>query len=436
MENLSQEQQEAFNIIKSGENIFITGPGGTGKSFLIKKIVEWSKIENKNIQVCAMTGCAALLLECGAKTIHSWGGIGLANGPLDELISRVSKHKYKKVPWKKIDILIIDEVSMMSKKIFELLDGIARQVRKKPLHPFGGIQIIFTGDFYQLPPVGNNNEPETCEFCFESKKWNECITNIIELKTIFRQTDNVYANVLNQIRIGKLKKSGYNLLCSRVSMTYDDIIKPTRILPLRRQADKINSTEFSKLSEAEERNYQIENIIEETDKIFNIKRNIDQQLIEQEYESMKNNIMADKNIILKIGAQVMCIANIDMDGPAPISNGSQGIIESFIGDLPLVRFTNGQKRIIGYHIWNSEKYPWIGVKQLPLIYSWAITIHKAQGVTLEIAEIDAGHNIFECGQTYVALSRVKSIEGLYLTAFDPEKIKINKKVQDFYNSLS
>ena len=145
--------------------------------------------------------------------------------------------------------------------------------------------------------------------------------------------------------------------------------------------------------------------------------------------------MADKEIVLKKGAQVMCIVNLDMESPEPIVNGSQGIVIDFVGGLPLIQFNNGARQTVGYHVWTSEYHQTIGVQQLPLIYAWAITIHKAQGVSLDMAQIDAGSNIFECGQTYVALSRVKSLDGLYLTAFNPQKIKVNRKVQEFYAAL-
>jgi ATP-dependent DNA helicase PIF1 len=145
--------------------------------------------------------------------------------------------------------------------------------------------------------------------------------------------------------------------------------------------------------------------------------------------------MADKEIVLKIGTQVMCIANIDMESSDQVVNGSQGMVVGFIGELPLVQFNNGPRRTVGYHVWASEAIPTLGVKQMPLIYAWAITIHKAQGVSLDMAQIDAGSNIFECGQTYVALSRVKSLEGLYLTDLNPQRIKVNKKVQEYYMSL-
>ena len=438
MESLSEEQRIAFERVQSGSNVFITGPGGTGKSHLIRCIVEWCKSKGKIVQVCALTGCAALLLECGAKTVHSWAGIGLANGPANKTISLIGKHKYKSKPWRKVNVLIIDEISMMSKKLFEILDGIGRLARNTPHKPFGGIQIVLSGDFYQLPPVGDIDEPDSTAFCFESHLWKDDIDYTIELTTMFRQKDPVYVKALNQIRVGLMKRSSYELLCTRILAICEGDIKPTMLMPLRRHADKINKHELDSLGDKECKTYSMSNI-DDRDKLTDIQNRIlkrtEQALVEREYELLRNNIIADKDIVIKIGSQVMCIANIDMEGPVPIVNGSQGIVETFVGDLPMVRFKNGQKRIIGYHVWISENYPWVGVKQIPLIHAWAITIHKAQGVTLEIAEIDAGNNIFECGQTYVALSRVKSLDGLFLSAFDPKKIIVNKKVQRYYESV-
>ena len=172
---LSNEQNKALELFKQGKNLFITGPGGTGKTELIKYLVKDAKDRNKNIQVCALTGCASVLLGCGAKTVHSWANIGLAAGDSNKIVDRVVKSKYKRKPWQNIDILIIDEVSMMSVKLLEILDDIGRRIRFLPHLPFGGIQIIFSGDFYQLPPVGNTDEPETEQFCFESNKWNSII---------------------------------------------------------------------------------------------------------------------------------------------------------------------------------------------------------------------------------------------------------------------
>jgi ATP-dependent DNA helicase PIF1 len=436
---LSPEQAAAMSAFKEGKNIFLTGPGGTGKTALIKQMVEFCNSNNRRVQVCAMTGCAAVLLNCQAKTVHSWAGIGLANGPADLLVRKVSGNKYKSSVWNKSDVLVIDEISMMSQKIFEILDDIARKVRRNSSHlPFGGLQVVFSGDFYQLPPVMRDedqyNDPTAASFCFESPRWSSTFDSVIQLKKIFRQTDQNYMSILNQIRIGKLYKSGLETLTLQMNKPLPESFVPTILLPRRRDAEMINSAELSKLP-GEEKIYKMTTVNGLPNGNNGKFISYTQDQCEMEQKFLINSIMADKEIILKKGVQVMCIANLDMDSPEPIVNGSQGIIEDFIGNLPVVKFNNGVKRTIGYHVWNSEVYPTIGVKQIPLIYAWAITIHKAQGVSLDMAQIDAGNNIFECGQTYVALSRIKSLDGLYLTAFNPQKIKVNKKVQDFYNTL-
>ena len=160
--------------------------------------------------------------------------------------------------------------------------------------------------------------------------------------------------------------------------------------------------------------------------------------IELELKFLEGNLICDKELTLKIGAQVMSIINITNDcNQLIICNGSQGIVTEFckITGCTYVLFNNGKKLIMTRHTWESERIPGIGVSQVPLILAWALTIHKSQGSTLDAAEIDVGSGIFECGQTYVALSRIQSLDGLYLCAFNPQKIRINKKVQDFYNKI-
>lgn len=455
IKELSSEQDEAMKAYADGKNIFLTGPGGSGKTELIKRMVAFSRSQGKKVQVCALTGCAAVLLNCNAKTIHSWAGIGLATGLNEDIVQKIKMNKYKKKNWQSIDILIIDEISMMSLKIFDLLDAIGKCVRSAP-QPFGGLQLVFSGDFYQLPPVGNT--AETLSFCFESLNWESTFQTIIQLKTIFRQTDPVYTKILNQVRVGKLYKSSLDCLNAQVNKPLTADFKPTILFPRRKDADLINYSELKKIP-GEGKIYK-RTRAKESDMVSLPQNNnnkwkskkgsgdysgADEMNLDIEYNFLVNNIMADEELVLKVGAQVMCIVNIDnaLDTsdatstikPDMIVNGSQGIVIDFIRDLPIVQFNNGVKRVIGHHVWASEVYSSVGVKQIPLIHAWAITIHKSQGVTLEMAQIDAGSNIFECGQTYVALSRVKSLDGLYLTALNPQKIRVNKKVQDFYASL-
>ena len=440
--NLSPEQQLALDEFFKGKNIFLTGPGGSGKTELIKRMVAHCEEKEKKYQVCALTGCAAILLNCKAKTVHSWAGLGLANGTPEEVVRKVIGNLFKTRAWKKIQVLIIDEVSMMSLKLFEILDMIGRRVRKKSEKPFGGIQVVFSGDFYQLPPVGN--DPSSTAFCFESTQWDTTFDTTIQLKTIFRQTDKAYTDILNQIRVGKLYKSGLDLLNKHVNKPIPTslLFKPSILLPKRKDVDLINVTELAKLGAVEQYTYVLARVKPTELSPVNVNKtkgekdwtDISDSQKEMEYTGLANNIMADAEILLKKGTQVMCIANIDMESPKPIVNGSQGVVVEFVSGLPVVQFGNGEKRTIGYHNWVSENFQSIAVKQIPLIHAWAITIHKAQGVSLDLAQIDVGSSIFECGQTYVALSRVKSLEGLYLTALDPGKIKVNKKVQEFYKN--
>jgi ATP-dependent DNA helicase PIF1 len=441
--NYSEEQISVFNKYTQGANIFVTGPGGTGKTALIKYIQKDAVRKGFNIQVCALTGCAAVLLECKAKTLHSWAGIGIGNGSVEQLVTKIMKNRFLKSNWKGTDILIVDEVSMMSQKLFELLDAIGKAVRKNS-RPFGGLQLIFSGDFYQLPPVGDKDEPETTRFCFESLLWSQTFTldNHVQLTKIFRQSDPVYQKILNQIREGKLKRSSNEVLLHKIGQQIPDnsIVRPTKLFPTRNKVDQVNTKEMNGLKTVEQDfNLKYHVDLEMTATELLKRRQFTKEQIQTELLYLKANLRCDEVVKLKVGAQVMCIVNIELDNGQTLCNGSQGIITKLSEQgLPVVKFSNGSsslETVMSYHVWPSENIPGIGVSQLPLILAWALTIHKAQGATLDIAEIDAGSGIFECGQTYVALSRVKSLEGLYLTSFDASKIKVSRKVQEFYLSL-
>lgn len=436
---LSKEQQLSFDKYVKGYNIFITGPGGSGKSALIRKIKEHCK---KEIQVCALTGCAAVLLNCKAKTLHSWSGIGLGNGTIEQNIKKIQGSKYKKQIWQTTDVLIVDEVSMLSLKLFDMLNEIGKATRKNP-RPFGGIQLIFSGDFYQLPPVGNKYDLDTQRFCFESDNWNTIFNQDcqIQLIKIFRQSDEIYSNILNQIREGKIKKKSNELLLQYVGREADEnlVVEPTKLFPTRNKVEYINNSKMSAL-DSEENEYIVKHIldVEMTSEEKRIRLQYTREDIQTELDYLTGNLICDKNIKIKVGAQVMCIINIQMPNEEMICNGSQGIVTRFCPttNLPFVKYNNGIEMVMGRHIWPSENIPGIGVSQVPLILAWALTIHKSQGATLDTAEIDVGSGIFECGQTYVALSRVKSLSGLYLTSFDAGRIKINKKVKEYYELLT
>jgi len=440
--DLSKEQQQAFDKYVQGHNIFITGPGGSGKSALIKMIHKHAYSQFKDIQVTALTGCAAVLLNCKAKTLHSWAGIGLGNGTIEELVTKIKKNKFAKALWRQTHILVVDEVSMLSLKLFNLLNEIGKAVRGN-FKPFGGIQLIFSGDFFQLPPVGDNSEPDTQRFCFESEEWNSVFHRDcqIQLVKIFRQTDEIYSTILNQIREGKIKRKSNDLLLQYVERPFaaNLVVEPTKLYPTRNKVENINNTKMASL-QGLEREFKIKYVKDiEMTKNDRLKRlEFTDKDIQMELDFLAGNLICEKEMKLKIGSQVMCIVNIQSDTGIEICNGSQGIVTDFCEFTlcPRVKFNNGIEKVMGRHVWASDKIPGVGVSQVPLILAWALTIHKSQGATMDAAEIDVGSGIFECGQTYVALSRVKSLDGLYLTSFDAKRIRINKKVKEFYESLT
>lgn len=448
--NLSPDQLYAFNQYSLGNNLFITGPGGTGKSYLIKCIRDDLTKRNRNFAVCALTGCAAVLLGLPAKTIHSWAGIGIASGESEQIINRVLKSSASLGRWRTVKTLIIDEVSMMSAKIIEILDRIGRNARKQYLLPFGGIQVIFVGDFYQLPPVGKIEEPKTRQFCFESPVWKTIFRTDchIQLRTSHRQKDPEYIKILEEVRSGKLSEETISALADRLGAEIPDaVIKPTKLFPRNADVDRINLNMYVLIKE-QEYTYDFNRLNElmfyaaTTSVIPQNVINMCEQLSREDLDQyvtmfMENNHLA-KTVKLKKGTIVMCLANLDTD--AGICNGSQGVVIDFKQGkrnvmCPIVRFLNGVVMPIEPKEYQFEDYPKYGIAQIPLRHAWAFTIHKSQGVTLDIAEIDIGSRIFESGQTYVALSRVKKLSGIYLSGFNPTKIKTNPTVAKFYEDI-
>ena len=449
---LSEKQQLAYDKFVRGENLFITGPGGTGKTRLVKFFAEYAGSANKKVPICAMTGCAAVLLGCKARTIHSWSGIKLAKGPKERIVDAVLKNRNAVKEWKTANCLILDEVSMLSQKIFEILEEIGRKARKNS-SAFGGLQVVFLGDFFQLPPIENENDPGSERFCFESPVWNQVfkMENHIQLTHIFRQKDVQYIEMLMQIREGRLDYDKIQLLQSYVNREYDPEANngcvPAKLFPLRVKVDLINKQMFAKIDEKE----YVKDVILKTDCTTHLDsgkaisadvlqkcRTMSSEQKDYETENLLNNASCSRIFRFKKGASVMCTVNLDMENQ--ICNGAQGVITDIIeeGLVPtiVVKFSNGIVKRISSHFWQSEEYPTIAVGQYPLMLAWALTIHKIQGATLKLAEIDIGSSIFEYGQTYVALSRIQSLDGLYLSAFHPNKIRANPKVIEFYRKIS
>jgi ATP-dependent DNA helicase PIF1 len=350
---------------------------------------------------------------------------------------------------------------MMSKRLFDILDIVGKTVRNCHTRPFGGIQLIFCGDFYQLPPVGVNTEdPDNSRFCFESESWFHTFPkeNQIQLKQIFRQNDPVYCQILNQVREGRITRRTDEILRSRVGVVLPDVsedgtpqTKPTILYSTRSRADEINRLEMEKLNildpDSPTYTYELKYATDLplSDKERQLRASQSHERIMTELQSLKNSILCDDIVHLRVGAQVMCVVNMEeavTTAATPICNGSQGVIVRMTENpagasppLPVVRFNNGLEMTVNYHTWMSDNIPGIGVSQIPLILSWAITIHKSQGATLERCIIDIGERVFEAGQSYVALSRVKSLQGLSIMSYDVTKIMVNKRVKAYYSEI-
>ena len=444
LETLTKEQRFVIDELLKNKNIALMGAAGCGKSYLLSVIYNeypklkkdymskcnpWCVAKTPRIQICALTGCAALLLGKKAKTLHSWAGIGLGKGSVSELLNKIRKNTKAMHNWLCTDLLIIDEVSMMTAELLDKLNALAKRVRANN-KAFGGIQLMLVGDFYQLPPVNKGDEPTI--FAFEADTWKESINVAIELTQIQRQKDIMFQKVLKEARMGELSKESCDILSSHQGRDWkENKIRPTLLFPKRAEVEMINSNNIRALTGQRYRykarlvyDGKVPDGFDENDETF--------IRILQKFDSDSPYY---KELELVSGAQVILITNIDTN--AGLVNGSRGVVVGFTPTmgLPIVEFINGKKEVIGAHTWEVEGYEFVSRSQIPLRLAWAQTIHTSQGSTLDAALIDIGSGVFEYGQAYVALSRVRNLDSLYVYDFVPTAFKVHPKVKAFYSTL-
>jgi ATP-dependent DNA helicase PIF1 len=425
--SLNKKQLRAFNLFKEGKSLCITGPAGVGKSFIIKYFYDYAISIKKNISLTAMTGCAAYLIN--GTTLHSWAGIGLGNENEEILLRKIKRNNTFKMKWLSTDILIIDEISMMTTELFNKLNYIGKSLRYSDVD-FGGIQVILVGDFYQLPPIQNNIDDNI--FVFESDNFKSLIQETIEFDDIIRQTDKVFQDILNNVRVNKLTDEQETIINQRLYRNLkikkpNSEIQPTKVYTLKKDVNLINNNKLNELGN------EINTFTPKTE--FSDINTYTKSNIKTICERLDKQGCYIPELKLCIGAQVMLCVNMMSEG---LVNGSRGIILSFNKNgYPVVEFINNITKSISPHSFYHED-PVKGTlyrKQIPLKLAWCITIHKSQGMTLDYAELDIGNSVFEYGQLYVALSRVKSLDGLYLLDFDRKRIKAHPKVIKFYDEI-
>ena len=440
--DLNAEQIQIAERALDGRNVFITGSAGTGKSFLLKYIIQELQSQHGlvGVAVTASTGIAAVNL--GGQTVHNFAGIGLGKGEPERIVSKVLHNEKAIDRWVDVKVLVIDEISMVDRTLFELLDLIARRVRNDD-RPFGGIQLILVGDFLQLPPVPSSREDGFVrEMCFESPLWEVAKLTlehdgVKSLNQIVRQSDAEFAQLLNEARLGTPSEKLMNLLrqCHvSVKPRPTDGIIPTKLYCINKDVDRENLERLGELP-GEARAFEA----------------VDswKHLPSSGVAAVKKVLaeMADKvvprNVDLKIGTQVMLTRN--RPGSSSVMNGSRGIVVAFAESasnpdflVPRVRFDNGQVLMIApveYSFKTPSGEATLVRLQLPLKLAWALTVHKSQGTTLTRAELELS-NAFDFGQAYVALSRVTSLEGLWLTQHvKPSNIRANPRVLAFLSKV-
>ncbi|HCC06475.1 TPA: helicase [Candidatus Nomurabacteria bacterium] len=402
------KQKVALDILKLGHTTFLTGAAGAGKSYALRDYISYLKKHGVKFAVTASTGIAST--HVGGTTIHSWSGIGIKQKlnayDIDAIEEKANLYKR----WNETQVLIIDEVSMLHASFVDMLDKIAKHIRRNE-KPFGGMQVVFAGDFFQLPPVVKNGDAyENQEvFAFTSKAWKEAKPVVCYLTEQFRQEDDKLSSILNAIRSGEVEEEHFEYLknANEVLHTKDHI----KLYTHNENVDEINRKEFEKVK-GEVKTYQM--ITKGSAKIL---------------ESLKNNCLAEEVLLLKVDAKVICIKN----SPDRLYvNGSMGKVVSFNNEgAPVVELADGKKVTIKADTWRVEEDGKVRaeISQLPIKLAWAITVHKSQGMTLDMASIDLSR-AFTSGQGYVALSRLKSLEGLHLVGFNPQALQISEVVRE------
>jgi ATP-dependent exoDNAse (exonuclease V) alpha subunit len=408
-------QKEALKVLKMGKNVFLTGPAGSGKTYLLNDYIDFLKERGVEVAVTASTGIAATHLK--GMTIHSWSGIGIKDTLSDQDLDFMEQKQYLYKRYEKTKVLIIDEISMLNASILDCVDKVAKMFKRNN-EPFGGMQVIFSGDFFQLPPIQKKVDPNTIfsdeeyspktPFAFTSKAWQESDLHICYLNEQHRQKDNELLNILNSIRDGVVDKKIHSTLKNRVEEVDDEDI--TKLFTHNINVDSYNQKMLD--------------TIKEPSKVFKMTSKGNNNLI----ETLKRSCLSPENLTIKKDALVMFVKN---NPTAGYINGTIGRVIDFEDNFPVVETQSGERFVAMPQPWSVEEGDKVlaQIKQVPLKLAWAVTIHKSQGMTLDRAYMDLSQSFVE-GQGYVALSRIQTLEGLFLKGFNEKSLEIHSDVRE------
>ncbi|MEN9582707.1 MAG: hypothetical protein RL641_661 [Candidatus Parcubacteria bacterium] len=405
-------QAQALAIMKTGVNVYLTGSAGSGKTYLLNQYISYLKKHNIAVAVTASTGIAATHMH--GMTIHSWAGIGIKE--------KITKYDFedmdeKKYLWNRFStarVLIIDEVSMLHAHRLDMVDQVCQKFKRNNL-PFGGLQVILSGDLFQLPPINKTGELAPKDMVIYSNAWQTMAPAICYITEQHRQEDDTFLSILNAIRDDKIDESHYALLATRHNAEIGKT-NPTKLYTHNKNVDFENNTALSAIT-SPTHTYAMSS--RGNDVIVDI---------------LKKSCLAQSELHLKKGAEVMFIKNNIEEGYV---NGTRGIVSAFAGDgSPIVTTMDGRKITVVNETWAIEENGKVKaeISQLPLRLAWAITIHKSQGMSMDSAEIDLS-NAFAYGMGYVALSRVRTLSGIRLVGFSPDALKVDPTVLAFDREL-
>ncbi|MEX6429222.1 MULTISPECIES: HRDC domain-containing protein [Ferrimicrobium] len=404
-------QAQAMTRLLAGDSVFLTGAPGSGKSYVLRQFIRVATRSGKTVAVTASTGIAAT--QIGGLTIHSWSGIGirdlLRQHDLELLTSKDRLvHRYLTT-----DVLIIDEVSMLSGNFLSMLDRLARTIRDVDA-PFGGLQMILAGDMFQLPPI--NRDSTESDFAFHSAAWHDLDPLPCYLTEQYRQSDDKLAEVLTAMRDGSFGVTHEAILSGRIGVEPLSGFEPTRLYSHNVDVDAMNARRLADIASAPH--------------TYAMELRGPRALV----EPLQRGVLAPQELILKVGAEVMFVAN---DQNQRYANGTLGRVVDLSGAWPVVQLTSSQRKIpVEPHSWVVEEdgVNKAEIRQVPLRLAWAITVHKSQGMSLDAAEIDLSRS-FTPGMGYVALSRLRSLNGLYLKGLNAMALQLHPAIFDFDVSI-